>query len=57
MEISQKAKEELKQIYLNQTGKSMSDLEAERMAQDLFYLFDAIYKPLPERNQSNNSNT
>lgn len=55
MEISQKAKDELKQIYLIQTGKPLSELEAERMAQDLFHLFDVIYRPLPKSKKSNNS--
>lgn len=51
MEISRKAKEELKLIYSNHTGKQLTDLEVEQMAQDLFYLFDAIYRPLPKSNK------
>jgi hypothetical protein len=47
MEISQEAKTELKQVYLKQTGDLLTDQEAEAMAQDLFYLFEVIYRPLP----------
>ncbi len=48
MEISQEAKTELKQIYFEQTGEKLSAQEVEVMAQDLFYLFDAIYHPIPK---------
>jgi hypothetical protein len=56
MEISQKAKTELKQIYFDQTGERLTDLEAEQMAQDLFYLFDVIYRPIPKSKKSIISN-
>jgi len=46
MEISQEAKSELKQIYFEETGKKLTPQEVEVMAQDLFYLFDAIYHPI-----------
>lgn len=48
MEISQEAKSELKQIHFEQTDERLSAQEVEVMAQDLFYLFDAIYQPLPK---------
>ena len=48
MEISQNAKNELKQIYFKLTGEQLTDLEAEQMAQDLFCLFDSIYRPIPK---------
>lgn len=53
MEISQKAKDDLKQIHLKHTGEKLIDQETEEMAQDLFCLFDVIYKPLPNKNESN----
>lgn len=48
MEISKQAKNELKQIHLKKTGELLTDIEIEEMAQDLFYLFYAIYNPLPK---------
>ncbi len=48
MEISKEAKIELKQIHLEQTGEELTPQEVEVMAQDLFYLFDAIYQPIPK---------
>ncbi len=49
MEISQEAKTELKQLHLEQTGEKLSAQEVEVMAQDLFYLFDAIYQQIPKK--------
>ncbi len=51
MEITQQAKLELNQIYYSQTGEVLTDQQVEEMAQDLFCLFDAIYRPLPERDK------
>lgn len=49
MEISQKAKTELKEIYFDQTGTQLTDQQIEKMAQDLFYLFEVIYQPIPKK--------
>ena len=48
MEISKEAKTELKQIHFVRTGEKLSAQEIEVMTQDLFYLFDAIYKSIPK---------
>ncbi|MEW5922364.1 MAG: hypothetical protein AB1746_00100 [Candidatus Zixiibacteriota bacterium] len=48
MDIPQKAKTELKNIHLKQTGLTLTDHEAEVMAQNLFQLFEAIYQPIPK---------
>jgi hypothetical protein len=47
MEIPQKAKTELKNIYFKQTGEKLTDQQAEVMAQNLFQLFEAVYQPIP----------
>ncbi len=55
MEITQEAKLELKQIYLSQTGELLTDLQVEKMAQDLFCLFEVIYQPIPKNTHHRNT--
>jgi len=49
MTIPKEAIAELKQIHLKLTGERLTDSQAEKMAQDLFRLFLAVYEPIPEK--------
>lgn len=47
MEISKEDLEELKNIYKEDYGETLSDAEALEMGQRLLNLFRIIYRPLP----------
>lgn len=46
MEIPRQAIIELQQLHHKQTGQKPSLKETEKLAQDLFCLFDTIYQPI-----------
>ncbi len=48
MILNQKALEEFKQIYLEETGEPISDQQANETASDLVNLMKIIYRPLPK---------
>lgn len=48
MEIPSEAIEELRQIHKKLTGEEFTDNETEEMAQNLFQLISAVYRPIPK---------
>ena len=58
MNLPKEAIIELQAIYKRQTGKTLTDAEAQVMAANLFRLFFAIYEPIPQSwLRDNNLNT
>jgi hypothetical protein len=55
MKLPPQAIEELKAIYDQEFGTSLSDQEAGEMARRLLSLFQVIYRPLPGEDASNPS--
>jgi len=49
MELPQEAIRELQEIQRRLTGESLTQAEAQTMAQELFRLFLAVYEPIPEK--------
>jgi len=54
MELTQKAIEELKEIYYQETGEKISDKEAKEMGENLLFLFKIICRPIPEVKRKKN---
>jgi len=52
MQLSQKAIEEYKEIYKMEFGEEITDQEAYEQASNLLRLFQVIYRPLPEKKES-----
>lgn len=48
MEIQPESIEELRQIHKKLTGEELTDKEAEEMAENLFRLVAAVYRPIPK---------
>lgn len=47
MEISPQALERLKEVHKNLTGEDLAERELREMAEKLFELVLAVYKPIP----------
>lgn len=52
MQLSKKAIEEYKKIFLEESRKELSDEEANRQGIQLLRLMKLIYKPIPITNRS-----
>jgi hypothetical protein len=51
MSLSQKAIEELKEIYRKNYNEEISDVDAEELGESLISLFKVIYRPIPQGQQ------
>lgn len=49
MELSREAISDFKKVFLKETGRQISDSEAQRMATELFRLFLSAYEPVPQK--------
>jgi hypothetical protein len=52
MQLSKKAIEDYKRIFLEESGKLLSDEEANRQGVQLLKLMKLVYKPIPIANRS-----
>jgi len=51
MGLTKEAIEQLKDIYREEFGEKISDDEAQEMGENLLFLFDLIYRPIPGRSK------
>ena len=47
MRLSKEAIREFRDAYYEEFGERISDAEAEEMGENLLFLFDLIYRPIP----------
>jgi hypothetical protein len=47
MRLSKEAIEEFKEIYREEFGEDISDDDAQELGENLLFLFDLVYRPIP----------